>query len=183
MNNVLSEERRATGPLFAFIDLLFLLVAFLVLVLFFVQFRKSEAQVKLEQVQEKLAVSEEERSAIEKTLETLTPLIEQFTLKNNRELERRRAREAREIRRRRRTTVKVEYRIEKGGGIEYEGRRYTLEAFKKGVIQKLRKDNWIAFRAYAAPETAFGTVVQFRRDLLESSGEFDTYWDNLTQKR
>jgi len=50
------------------------------------------------------------------------------------------------------------------------------------VVDPMREDHWIAFRAFAQPGTPFGTVVQARRKLLEGQNEFDTYWDNLTNK-
>ena len=62
-----------------------------------------------------------------------------------------------------------------GGGIQVaEGDKY---------LRLLRKDRWIAFRAFAGPQTPFGTVVRLRRRLLKGSGEFDTYWDNVTTKK
>lgn len=178
-----NQEKRSQGPLFAFIDLLFLLVSFLVLVLFFVQLKKTEAQEQLEQVQQKLAVSEKRKSAIEETLAKMAPVIEQFTVKSKRELGRRRAREARAIRRRSRTTVKIEYGIEKDGRIRYKEKSYTVGEFNTKVVTFLRKDNWIAFRAFAGPKIPFGVVVDFRRKLLKNRGEFDTYWDNLRSGR
>lgn len=176
------EEKRSQGPLIAFIDLLFLLVAFLVLVLFFMQMNKTDAEVELERVQEKLAVVEEKKTALEETLSRLAPVIEQFTLQKRKEAERRRAEAARELRRRQRSTVMLRYHIESDGMIRYDERRYTLEQFRREVVEELRRKHWIAFRAFAEGETPFGTVVAFRQALLKDSNEFDTYWDNVTRK-
>ncbi|MCZ6534156.1 MAG: hypothetical protein O7A08_14485, partial [SAR324 cluster bacterium] len=67
--------------------------------------------------------------------------------------------------------------------IFYRNEQYSLAGFKEQVVDRLRKDNWVAFHALAAPATQFGKVVAFRRKLLKNSGEFDTYWDNLTRKK
>jgi len=180
---LINSEKRTQVSLFSFIDLLFLLVAFLVLVIFFMQIRKSAAEVELEKVQQKLSVVEEKKSAIEDTLTRFAPVIEQFTIQKKKEIEKRQAMAAREIRKRRRTTVKLNYNVDAVGKIIYGGKSYTLERFKSEVVEKLRKEHWIAFRAYAEPETPFGTVVNFRAALLSGSGEFDTYWDNLTSNK
>ena len=171
------------GHLFAFVDLLFLLLAFLVLVLFFIKTERSSAEVELEQVQEKLATVEKEKSAVKATLAKLAPMIEQFALQERREVERRRALAARDLRRRKRSTVRVTYRIQADGTIIYEDQEYTLQRFKAEVVDRYRKGHWVGFLAFAGPSTPFGTVVRYRRKLLEGSGEFDTYWDNLTQKK
>ena len=112
----------------------------------------------------------------------MAPIIEQFTLQKSREVEKRRVADAKEIRRKSKTTKKVNYRIEKNGDINYKGRLYSLSRFKTEVVEKLRNNHWIAFRALASSETAFGMVVNYRHSLLENRNEFDTYWDNLTKK-
>lgn len=180
---IIVEEKRSHGPLFAFIDLLFLLVAFMVLVLFFMQMEKTTTVEKLEQVQEKLADVVEEKSAFEETLAQLAPLIEQFTVRNLKETEKRRAASAKELRRRSRTTTRLIYQVEKDGSIRYRGTLYSLKRFKNIVVATLRKSHWIAFRAQATPETPFGLVVSHRKAVLENSNEFDTYWDNLVDKQ
>ena len=50
-----SEERRSQGPLIVFIDLLFLLVAFFVLLLFFVRGHQEISEQALETMQESLS--------------------------------------------------------------------------------------------------------------------------------
>jgi len=181
--NALHEERRSTGPLIAFIDLLFLLVAFLVLVLFFMKTEKTEAQVELETVQQRLATVEKEKSAIEAAISKLSPLVEQFALQERKEIQKRRAMAAREIRRKQRPTVRLNYRIEADGRIRFEDKFYSIEQFRDQVVERLRASNWLGFHAFAAPETPFGVVVRYRRRLLKGAGEFDTYWDNLTRKK
>ena len=178
-----AEEKRTQGHLFAFIDLLFLLVAFFILVLFFVRDRKVEAVTAMEQVQQKLAAVGEEQTSIQATVTALAPMIEQFGLRKIKEAEQRRDQAARDLRRRRRTTLKLEYQIERNGKILYKDRRYSLDAFRTGIVERLRKLHWIAFRAYASPETPFGLVVNYRRAVLADRSEFDTYWDNLTKKK
>ncbi|HKJ92745.1 MAG TPA: hypothetical protein VJ957_06235, partial [Longimicrobiales bacterium] len=59
---------------------------------------------------------------------------------------------------------------------------YTLGTFLAQVVAPLRKDHWVAFRAYAAPQTPFGSVIEQRQVLLKDSNEFDTYWDNVTRE-
>ena len=178
-----AEEKRTQGHLFAFIDLLFLVVAFFILVLFFVRDRQVEAVAAMEKVQEKLAAAGEEQTSFEATVTALTPMIEQFALRKNKEAERRQEFAARDLRKRRRTTFRLEYRIEQDGKILHKGRAYSLKGFRKGVVERLRKRHWIAFRAFAVPETPFGLVVKYRRAVLADSNEFDTYWDNLTKKK
>ncbi len=176
------EEKRSQGPIIAFIDLLFLLVAFLVLILFFVKTNKSEAEVRLKSTEQQLAKVQEEKTTIQTTLAEFAPIIEKFAVMERKEALRRRALAARDQRRKARRTIKIDYRIHKDGSIAYDGRTYTLDGFKTEVVDKLRKDKWIAFRAYAGSDTPFGQVVAYRRRLLKNSGEFDTYWDNLTKK-
>ena len=177
------EEKKTQGHLFAFIDVLFLLVAFFVLVLFFVRDREVEAVAAMEKVQEKLAAAGEEQTSFQATVTALSPMIEQFALRNNKEAERRQELAARDLRRRRRTTFRLEYRIERDGKILYKDRPYSLDGFRKGVVERLRKRHWIAFRAFAVPETPFGLVVNYRRAVLADRNEFDTYWDNLTKEK
>ncbi len=181
--NFAPVEKRSQGSLFAFIDLLFLLVAFLVLVLFFLNTTKSEAEVRLEAARDKLATLEQKKSAVDVALAKVAPILERFALQRHKEVERRLALAAKDKRRKARATVKVSYRIEMDGTIVYRKRTYSLKQFKTRVVDELRKDSWIAFRAFAAPQTPFGTVVGFRRRLLKGSGEFDTYWDNVTKKK
>ncbi len=176
-------EKRSNAPLFAFIDLLFLLVAFMVLVLFFMKTEKTDAQVQLETVQQRLATVEKKKSAIEAALAKLSPLVEQFALQERKEVRRRQALAARDVRRKRRGMVKLAYRIEKDGTIVYDERAFSVQQFKKEGVDPYRKSSWLAFRVLANPDTPFGLVVRFRRKLLEGAGEFDTYWDNLTNKR
>ncbi len=175
--------RNYQGHLFAFVDLLFLLLAFLVLVLFFIKTERSSSQVELEQVQDRLATVEKEKSAVKATLAKLAPMIEQFALQERREVEMRRALAAREMRRRKRGTVRVTYRIRADGTIIHEDQEYDLQRFKAEVVDRYRAGHWVGFRAFAGASTPFGTVVRYRRKLLEGAGEFDTYWDNLTQKQ
>lgn len=177
----ITGEKKSQGGLFAFIDLLFLLVAFMVLVIFFIKNIKSETEVRLESAQDKLATLEQEKSALDEALAKIAPLLDKFAINQYKEAERRRALAARDLRRKSRDKIKLSYRISADGTIMHRGKNYTPEEFTQ-VVDELRKDKWIAFRAYANPETPFGAVVNFRKKLLKSSGEFDTYWDNVTSK-
>jgi len=176
---VRTQESKSQGSLFAFIDLLFLMVAFLVLLIFFMQLKKTSAESELENVQRELEESTQKQSALEETLNRLAPVLEQFTVRQHREAEKRRAAAAKEIRRRSRATERVVYTISKDGTVVYNNRVYTLAQFKV-LIDNMRKTKWIRFRGTATPDTPFGLVVAQRRVLLENSNEFDTYWDNLT---
>lgn len=175
-------EKRSSGPLFAFIDLLFLIVAFFTLLIFFTDTKRSEVEAELEETQQQLAAVVEERDVYQATMANLGPLMEQFMSQQRREAERRRELAARDLRRRQRPRVRVEYQITEQGRIAYQDRLYTLEEFKAQVIDPLRETSWIAFHGFARPETPFGTVVHSRRVLLRGQGEFDTYWDNLTRR-
>jgi len=172
-------ERRSVGPLVAFIDLLFLLVAFFVLMLFFLQQRHTQAIQELESVQEQLQAVSEEKSVIERVMEQVEPFLPRIEALQKAEIEKRRTEEARAARKRQKEGQRVEYEVLPDGRIGYRGQVYGLDAFVRDVIAPLREKHWIAFRAQALPETPFGTVVQSRRKLLEGQGEFDTYWDNL----
>lgn len=175
-------EKRSSGPLFAFIDLLFLIVAFFTLLIFFTDTKRSEAEAELEEAQQQLAAVVEERDVYQATMANLGPLMEQFMSQQRREAERRRELAARDLRRRQRPRVRVDYQITEQGRIDYQGRSYALEEFKAEVIDPLRETSWIAFHGAALPDTPFGTVVRSRRVLLRDQGEFDTYWDNLTRR-
>ena len=178
-----ASEKKSQGGLFAFIDLLFLLVAFLVLVLFFIKTVKSEAEVRLERAQDKISTMEQDKSALDEAMAKVAPLLDKFAVLQRKEAERRRALAARDLRRKARDKVKLSYWIAPDGTVRYLDQTYTLEEFKTQVVDKLRKDKWIAFRAYAQPDTPFGKVIEFRRNLLKGSGEFDTYWDNVTKQQ
>lgn len=175
----MTEERRAIGPLIAFIDLLFLLVAFFVLMLFFIQQKKSDAEVQLEQTQQELAAVQEEKTTIERVLEEVQPFVGEIQVMRKVAEERRRAEEARALRKRQKETFRLDYEVLPGNLVRYEGRTYSIERFAAEVVTPLRATHWIGFRAQARPDTPFGQVVQSRRIVLEQQQEFDTYWDNL----
>ena len=175
------EEKSSRGPLIAFIDLLFLLVAFFTLLLFFIQQRQQISQQALEQVQQNLARITGEQVDVPKALETLEHMVDTFVASKEQEQERERALAERQKRRARRDTVRLEYTIGPSGRIRYEGKTYSAQDFLDRVVAPLRENKWVAFRAYAAPETPFGAVVAHRQLLLKDSNEFDTYWDNVTR--
>lgn len=180
---ILNEARpRSLGPLFAFIDLMFLLVAFFTLLLFFMRGQQVEAERELERTQQRLEAAEQERSLVMAAAAKLEPLFDKFMAQQRVEAERRRELAARETRRRGREALRIEYRIGGAGNILYRQQSYSVERFRAEVVAPARRTRWIAFRAYADPETPFGTVVESRRRLLEDSGEFDTYWDNVTRE-
>ncbi len=178
-----APQARSQGALIAFIDLLFLLVAFFALLLFFIEQRKVVAEQALERTQQKLAAVEEERGIIAAAVDSLQPMMQQFLAQQRQEAEKRRQRAARALRKKRRPTFRLLYHITPDGQVQYKGSTYDLARFKTEVVDKLREEHWIAFRARADAATPFGLVVRSRRLLLERSGEFDTYWDNLVQRR
>jgi hypothetical protein len=113
-------------------------------------------------------------------LDTLERVADRLSASRKSEAERERALAERQRRKAQRGTVRLEYKITPSGKIEHEGRTYEARAFLMQVVAPLRVKSWVAFRAYATPETAFGTVVSHRKLLLEGSNEFDTYWDNVS---
>lgn len=176
------SERKSWGPLIATIDLLFLVVAFFALLLFFVQQEREQTRVQLNQVQESLA------GAMPASAETpaargnaLVELAERLMALDKQDQDRQAQAQRQDERRRVRKTVRVHYEVLPGGRIQFEGRAYTPQQFKSEVVAPMRKDSWLAFRAYAAPQTPFGEVVATRKLLLENGAEFDTYWDNLAE--
>jgi len=177
-------EKRSQGPLVATIDLLFLLICFFILLLFFMQQQGKEAQSQLEAAQETLArITGGTAPDVREALKTLEPLLETFMVKQREQVERQRALAARDARRRQRESVRLAYVVLPGNRVSYEGRLYSLTEFRGQVVDRLRQKNWVAFRATASPETPFGEVVAHRRLLLENMGEFDTYWDSVSENR
>jgi septal ring factor EnvC (AmiA/AmiB activator) len=174
-------EKRSQGPLVATIDLLFLLICFFLLLLFTMQQQRKETQAQLEATQESLArITGEQTTDVRQALKSLEPLLETFMVKQREQVERQRALAARDVRRRQRETVRLDYQVLPGNRIHHEGRIYSLSEFRAQVVTRLRQKNWISFRAVANAETPFGEVVAHRRLLLENMGEFDTYWDNVS---
>lgn len=173
------EEKSSRGGLIAFIDLMFLLVAFLVLLLFFVQKRDQLSQAQMEAVQENLARITGEDVNVPQVLETLELVVDRFLAAREAEIERAHLAAERRKRKAARTTVKLEYAIGGLGQIIYESRTYDTERFLREVVEPMRGKHWIAFRAYATADTPFGAVVEHRQALLKGSNEFDTYWDNI----
>ncbi|MDH4249196.1 MAG: hypothetical protein OEW39_15430, partial [Deltaproteobacteria bacterium] len=78
MKHIAKEEARSTGALVAFIDLLFLLVAFFILLLFFMQNSRQMSEERLKTVQQSLQRITGETIEVEKALEKLEPLLERF---------------------------------------------------------------------------------------------------------
>jgi hypothetical protein len=175
------EEKSSRGPLIAFIDLLFLLVAFFTLLLFFVQQRTQLSDQQLESMQQQLQRVTGERVDIPEALETLDRLVDRVVASRESEQERERVLAERQRRRSQREIVRLEYMLAPGGRIAYQGRNYSAQGFLTEVVAPIRKSHWVAFRALAAPQTPFGEVVSHRKLLLQDSNEFDTYWDNVTR--
>lgn len=176
------SERKSWGPLIATIDLLFLVVAFFTLLLFFVQKEREQAKVQVNKMQETLAAAlpEANRTPEEKGNAMVT-LVERLMAIQKDEQDRQEQAQKREERRRMRPIERVNYQVLPGGTIVYDGRRFSADEFKSQVIDTARKSHWLAIRAYAPPETPFGEVVAMRKLLLDNGGEFDTYWDNLSE--
>jgi len=157
------SERKSWGPLIATIDLLFLVVAFFTLMLFFVQKEREQTRMQLNQVQESLA------GAMPATAETpeargnaLVNLVERLMNLQREDQDRQAQAQRQDERRRTRKTVRVNYEVLPGGRIQFEGKAYTPQEFRNLVVAPMRKDSWLAFRAYAPPRTPFGEVVATR---------------------
>ncbi|HEX7927437.1 MAG TPA: hypothetical protein VF678_07590 [bacterium] len=177
----LPPEKRSQGPLIATIDLLFLLVCFFLLLIFFSQQKNQEAQKQVQAAQQTLArITGEELPNVSKVLEVLEPVLQTFMVQQRQEAEKQRQLAAREVRRAQRDTARVSYDVLPGNKVVYEGRTYSVDEFRTQVLAPLRKGKWVNLRATADPRTPFGEVVNSRRAVLENSGEFDTYWDNVT---
>jgi hypothetical protein len=173
-------ERKSWGPLIATIDLLFLVVAFFTLLLFYVQKDRHQATVRLNQVEESLAAAMPQNQSPEQRGNALVKLVDRLMVIQKEEKTREQQAADREERHHMRATVRVNYQVLPGGRIVYEGHTYTPQQFKAAVIDPARKSNWLAIRATASPQTPFGEVVAMRKLLLDNGGEFDSYWDNLT---
>jgi len=185
---VMPSEVRSQGPLIAFIDLMFLVVAFLVLLLFFIQQQHPTAEQSRKMAQERQMVQEQAqelakaRTAVEHMAKQLEPYMAQLEKIKHEDTEKRRAALAREQRRNLKSSLRVEYLVTPQGQILYQDRQYSVAAFLRQVITPARRKHWLGLVASVAPEVPFGTVVAIRRELLQNRGEFDTYWDNLTPK-
>jgi hypothetical protein len=175
------QEKRSQGPLIAFIDLLFLLVAFFTLLLFFIQQSRVVSEQKLAVVQKSLSRIIGQEVDVPQAVKRLEPLLERFMAREEQQAEQRKQEAAREERRKQRTTFRLVYTLLPAGKVIYEGRTLDLAAFKSEVLDPLRRTHWVALRAYADPQTPFGLVVESRAILLQDSNEFDTYWDNVTR--
>ncbi len=180
---IASEEKKSQGPLIVFIDLLFLLVAFFVLLLFFIQSRQDISEKEMEQVEQSLARIVGEEVNLSKALSQLETIVDQFLSEQKQDLERQRQLARRRQRKAKRKSVRLEYNITPAGIFRYEGRTYAPGEFMAKVVNPLREKNWITFRGYASPETPFGKVIETRRLLLKDSNEFDTYWDNISRNK
>lgn len=176
------DEKKSQGPLIAFIDLLFLLVAFFILILFFVQNEKTKTEATLENIKENLAEVDMQHSTTTEVLNALGPMVEKFVEQKKREAEKERELSAKDLKKQSKGTIKVTYRLTSEGNIIFDNKTYSLKDFKQKIVRQLRKHKWVAFRAYASPETPFGKVVELRKILLENRGEFDTYWDNTSER-
>lgn len=179
---IASEEKKSQGPLIVFIDLLFLLVAFFVLLLFFIQSRQDISDQEMEQVEKSLARITGEEVSLPEALSQLETIVDRFLSDQKQDRERQRQLARRRQRKASRESVRLEYNITSAGNFLYEGRPYTPGKFMARVVNPLREKNWITFRGYASPETPFGKVIATRRLLLKDSNEFDTYWDNISRK-
>jgi len=180
--SLVPSERKSWGPLIATIDLLFLVVAFFTLLLFFVQKERAQTKTQLNQVEESLAAAiPPSATTNEARGNAMVTLVERLmSLQKEEQLKEVQAQQ-REERRKSRPTMRVSYQVLPGGRIFYEGNTYPIAEFRAKVIAPARQANWLAIRAYAPPDTPFGEVVAMRKLLLENGGEFDTYWDNLTE--
>lgn len=176
---VAPEEKSSRASLYAFIDLMFLLVAFFLLLLFFVQQRDKLSQAQIQSVQENLARITGEQVDVPQVMETLELVVDRFLMAQEAELDRERVAAERRKRRAGRTTVKLEYAVGTLGQIIYQERTYDTERFLREVVAPLRGKHWVAFRAYVEPDTPFHAVSEHREFLLKASNEFDTYWDNI----
>lgn len=180
---IAGEEKRSQGPLIVFIDLLFLLVAFFVLLLFFIQSRQDISEKEMEQVEQSLARITGEEVSLPKALSQLETIVDRFLSEQKQDLEKQRQLARRRQRKAQRKSVRLEYNITPAGNIRYEGQSYAPGKFMAKVVNPLRRKNWITFRGYASPETPFGKVIASRRLLLKEANEFDTYWDNISRNK
>ena len=178
---IANEERKSQGPLIVFIDLLFLLVAFFVLLLYFIQGHKDISEQALEAMQENLSRITGEELNVPEALQKLETVVGRFMADQERVMAQEREIARKRQRRERRETFTLEYSVDRLGGIVYEGRVYSPGEFLAQVVEPMRKTHWVAFRAYADPDTPFGKIIEGRRTLLRDSNEFDTYWDNVTR--
>ena len=87
---IAGEEKKSQGPLIVFIDLLFLLVAFFVLLLFFIQSRQDISDKEMEQVEQSLARITGEEVSLPKALSQLETIVDRFLSEQKQDLEKQR---------------------------------------------------------------------------------------------
>ncbi len=166
------NEKQSQAALVTFVDLLFLMVAFMVLLLVLIQERSQSIQ-KFEAVQEALSSVVGRNLSAPETLETLRPALEQLQQQKRRQSQRAQQRATR-------TTIVVRYALKQNGSILYEGVHYpSTQAFVQKIIAPLRTKHWLGLRASVEADTSFSQVVASRKQILQKRTPFDTYWDNL----
>lgn len=177
---IATEEKKSNSSLIVFIDLLFLLIAFFTLLLFFLQERHRISEKNLDAVEKSLSQITGEEMAIPEALAKLQTFVKKYVSEEELAKQRERRLANRRKRKARRTTVRLEYKLETDGRIRFQNRLYTLAAFRRDVVTPMRRRKWVSLRAFAGPQTPFGLVIKSRRFMLRDGNEFDTYWDNVT---
>lgn len=175
-----TEEKKSNGALIVFIDLLFLLIAFFTLLLFFLQERHRISEKDMDAVEKSLSRITGQEMAIPEALVKLETFVKEYVSEQELAKQREQRLANRRKRRAQRATARLEYELEPDGRIRYKDRLYTLARFRNEVVAPLRRRKWVSFRAFAAPQTPFGLVIESRRYMLRDGNEFDRYWDNVT---
>lgn len=173
------EEKKTTGNLVAFIDLLFLMICFFVFLLNQTGKKSEVREMFIESVQEQLIKTREKYQSAKKKIEYLQPLAETAL----QTVEEKKLAEAKRLAKFRRFQMRpveiLTCHITKVGTIIYQDKEMTTQQFFDEVVSPLRETSWIAFRAYAEPQVPFGMIIEVRKNILKNKGEFDTFWSNL----
>lgn len=171
----LSEDKRSAGSLVAFIDLLFLLVCFFVVLLYQTSKETREKQQQVEMIEQQMNTAEIVIQQLKPLAETGLNYLQKKKKSEQLALKKQERFKTREI-------LRIEYEVLKEGSILYQKESMDFEKFMEMIVKPARKQYWLAFRSSAKGSVPFGKVIEIRKMLLKERNEFDTYWSNLQEK-
>ena len=177
-----TQEKKTTGNLIAFIDLLFLVVCLFVFLVHQMGKKAEVKEIMVETIKEELLETAEKVQKAREKIAYLQPLAE-VALKSIEERQKEDAKRILQLQRfQTRPVMIISYLVTKEGKIVYKNQEWLPEDFFQIIIKPMRKNAWISFRAYAPADVSFGKVIEIRQKMLQEKGEFDTFWSNLQKE-
>jgi hypothetical protein len=178
-SNIITEEQKSTGALFAYIDLLFLVICFFLLLLTNAGKQSEEQKSEVSIVKEQLKELQKKYILATQRLQILEPLAAKAQAIEKNELHERQIAKARKVRKGRKKVARILYQVLVGEKVQHQGKVISVYYFLNHIINPLRKNSWIALRSSASSSIPFGDVVKIRKILLKDQGEFDTFWSSV----